>query len=91
MKCQQQGKFKGDVGKKIAGDGLSCGVYAFVFAVLLAFNKNPSEVTFQIEAMRTYMINCLREKTILDFPEGVFATPRKNKFWRCKTVSKYLI
>jgi len=75
MRCQQQ------------DDGNSCGIFAFAFAILLAAELNPSEVRFQIERMRQYLIACLLAGDILPFPDDMFTSPRSNVHWRPLKVS----
>lgn len=82
MRCQQQ------------KDGVSCGVFAFGFALILlagldqeSTTWNPSEVHFDIDKLRSHLIECLLARDILPFPNDLFSSPRPNKFWRSFCVS----
>ncbi len=78
MECQQQGRQD--------DDHVSCGVYAFVFAAMLAQNLNPSDNRFKITDMRRYMIDCIKERKILKMPDYYFINPDKRVHWKPKKV-----
>ena len=45
-----------------------CGVFAIAFATSLAFGKNPEELQFDQEKLRSHLIYCLEQKCFEEFP-----------------------
>ncbi len=86
MHCQQQENEKGK-NKKTKNDA-SSGIYAFVFAVLIAYEMNPSEPRFKMEEIKEYMMDCLRTQSIHDLPNETLKTPRKYTHWKPRKIRK---
>lgn len=81
MQCQQQDTTINKDRKKKTVDSEYSGLYAFAFAILLAYGMNPSEERFKIDEMRAYLIDCLTNGEIKDLPDHFYTSPRKNEHW----------
>ena len=49
-------------------NGCDCGIFAIAFATCLALGTNPSNVTFDIQRMRSHLVTCLRATKMSMFP-----------------------
>ena len=49
-------------------NGCDCGIFAIAFATCLALGTNPSNVTFDIQRMRSHLVTCLRATRMSMFP-----------------------
>ena len=64
-----------------------CGLFAIAAAFSLVLGQNPSEVCYDRELMRAHLHNCLKTKTLTDFPKFAgqpnMKLGRKYKVYMC--------
>ena len=49
-------------------NGVDCGPFATAFATSLAFEIDPSTVTFDVDALRPHLVQCLEKGQMEPFP-----------------------
>ena len=64
--------------------GADCGVFAIAFSVSLLMGEDPETVSYDENALRRHLLDCLRTKNFTKFPKysthGETAMPSRNNY-----------
>ena len=57
-------------------DSVNCGPFSIAFATSILYGEDPASITYDVEKLRSHLLDCFKSGTLLPFPRSLNTSPR---------------